>query len=189
MKDKCKIMEPLIINLAFNDGNPFKRIKAYFHIKKCEDCAALFKEYKAEAKAIHNLPEIECPEELIKNTEKIIGKPGFTTPSFLSDLAAIFSRVRLRFAATGFAVVVCVALGIFFIREKHVEKPRQYSFEEIKNADYQAKQALAYVGKILNGTQTKLKEEILSKHVTKPLEKSITVINDLFETGGKNENN
>jgi len=189
MTEKCKSIEPYIISAAFNDGKLHEILKTYFHIRYCKHCSALFKEYKDAAKAIHNLPVLNCPDELIHKTEKIIGKSGINTPSFILDVAAIFTRVRFRTIAASVVLVVCITIGLFLLRDRKEVKPLQYSNEEINKANYQAQQALAFVGKILNGTQAKLKDEVIPKHIAKPLEKSITAINNLFESGGKNESN
>jgi len=189
MNEKCKKLEPYIINAAFNDGKLIEKLKVYFHKQHCSSCNSLYNEYKTASTAIHKLPVIDCPDDVISRTEKLIGKSGFTAPSFLLDVATIFTRINFKTAAAGFLIVICFTVGIILFRNKNETAPAQYSSGEISKANHQAQQALALVGKILNGTQSKLKDEIISKHIAKPLEKSITVINNLFEPGGKNENN
>jgi len=189
MNEKCKKLEPYIINAAFNDGKLIEKIKAHFHLQHCDKCKSLYNEYKTASNAIHKLPVIDCPDDIIKRTEKIIGKSGFTTPSFLLDVATIFTRINFRTVVVSFLIVICFTVGILLFRNKSETAQAQYSSEEISKANNQAQHALALVGKILNGTQSKLNDEIISKHIAKPLGKSITVINNLFESGGKNENN
>ncbi len=189
MNDKCKKLEPLIINAAFGDGNLLDKIKIHFHTQGCDECNSLYNEYKAASSAIHKLPVIDCPDEVINKVEKSIDKPGFTAPSFILDVATIFARINFRTVAASFLIIMCFTIGVFLLRDKKETGRQQYSSEEIKQASRQAQQALALVGKILNNTQAKLSDEVISKHIAKPLGKSITVINDLFEPGGKNENN
>lgn len=189
MNEICKKLEPLIINAAFGDGSFLEKIKVHFHIQSCKECNSLYNEYKSASSAIHKLPVIDCPDEVINKVERRIGKYGFTVPSFILDVATIFARFNFRTVAAGFLIIMCFTVGVFLLRDKKEIGRQQYSSEEIKQAGRQAQQALALVGKILNNTQSKLNDEVITKHIAKPLGKSITVINDLFEPGGKNENN
>jgi hypothetical protein len=189
MNDKCKKLEPLIINAAFGDGSLLEKTKVRFHLHNCGECKGLYNEYKSASAAIHKLPVIDCPDEIIKKVEKRIGKTDFTAPSFILDIATIFARINYKTFAASFLIIICFTVGVFLLRDKRENSGQQYSSEEIKQASHQAQQALALVGKILNSTQSKLNDEVISKHIAKPLGKSITVINDLFETGGKNESN
>ena len=62
-----------------------------------------------------------------------------------------------------------------------------YTQAEIELASAQTKEALALVSKMLYSTKTALTDEILPKHVGKPVKESFNYVNVFLTEGKKNE--
>ncbi|MDP3583149.1 MAG: hypothetical protein Q8S39_14535, partial [Ignavibacteria bacterium] len=105
-------------------------------------------------------------------------------PGFLNDLYTIaFARPVVSLAVV---LVVISAITFGIIRNKTVEY--EFTEAEVIEADKQAQQALAIVSNIFEQTKTTLEDDVLGNKVSKPLNKGLGIINNLFE-GENNEIN
>jgi hypothetical protein len=188
MNKICEKYTVSIIKAAYKDASFAERIRVRFHLRRCEECRNLFREHNVVAKALHQVPELECPDILIKKALSEVNDGKTYQPSFLYDLFSILARFSFRKMAVGFAVIVIIVVFALLNRDYiKSDGSREYSEAQIEKANIQARQALAIISSVLNTTQTKLKNEILPEKVAKPINKSLYVINDLFNSGDKNE--
>jgi predicted anti-sigma-YlaC factor YlaD len=190
MSEKCKQKYDSIIKCVYREAAIFEWFEVYLHLKRCKSCKNLYIEHKIVATALRDLPEMECPESIIKKVEQTIGEKQFIKQSFAADFYSIFTRISFRTMVIGLVVVVVVIVFAMFYRNNFQSSQTiKYSTAEVEKANSQAQHALVLISKVLNSTQTRLENEILPKKVAKPLNKSFNVINDLFKSGDKNEKN
>jgi hypothetical protein len=188
MNKNCEKFTDSIIKAAYHEASLLEKIIVRFHLRKCNDCKNLFREHKLTAKALHRLPEPECPDIVLKQVLSAIGENKFEKPSFIFDFYSIFTRVSFGKIAGGLVIVVVIIVFALFYRNnyKNVESGK-YSEAQIEKANIQAQQALVLIGNVFNSTQAKLEDKILPEKVARPINKSFYVINDLFKSGDKNE--
>lgn len=187
----CIINKDFLILAANKDLPVIKRIKVYAHIRNCADCNREFYEYKQMSGLMNELPAYSAPERLVKDIEN---KTGVKTsePSILEDLFSIVLYSRIKYAAS--AAVIIVIIGIILFRTDFrmpvlSKTEKYYSSAEIDAANLKTQEALSILGKFLNKTQDQFKNEILGAKVSRPLNKGINTVTDIFKNGDKNETN
>lgn len=173
-----------IIAAAYKDASWLNRILVWRLISRNEEAKGIFDSYRTTALEVAKLTEEECPELVLDSAK---GKTTFVKtnkPGFLSDLYTIaFARPVVSLAVV---LVVISAITFGVIRNKTVEY--EFTEAEVIEADMQAQQALAIVGNIFQQTKTTLEDDVFRNKVSKPLNKGLGIINNLFE-GENNEIN
>lgn len=180
MKNKYEISEELlekIISSAYDDAGYFQKIRIKILALKHKEIAGIYNEYKKTAEAVHHLNE-KAPEKVIENVYKKIELKDDN--NFLIKIYSFFfGRPLLTSAALG---IVILAISFLMIT-KNPEPEVLYTKAEIELAEKQVKESLAIVGKVFKKTQNILEEDILHDKVSKPVNKSINVLNKLFVGG------
>ena len=173
-----------IISAAYKDATWLDRLLVWRLISKNEEAKRIFDLYRATANEIAKLTEEECPGFIVDSAKEKTNATKVNAPGFLNDF---YSIVFVR-PVVSLAVVIVVISAITFgiIRNKTVEY--EFTEAEIINADKQAQQALAIVGNIFEQTRSTLEDDVLGNKVSKPLNKGLGIINNLFE-GENNEIN
>jgi len=172
-----------IISTAYGDA-PFATRRRIKSLAKSNDTVAnLLEQYSNTAASVHSINEEECPREVIEKIEDLT-KSRTNSRSFLSDWLSIWYSRPVMSTATGLVVVAVLVFSIFIHRpNQHLE----VSSEEVRLAELQTQKALEIVGKIFAKTRSTFKNDILVEHVSKPINKGINKVNNLFNTGGTNE--
>jgi hypothetical protein len=182
MKSRLNIDEKLlnrIISVAYGDANLIDKIRIYYLASRNAEINRLLVEYKITAKAIGNLEQKNCPDEILENVKINTGtsRQGLYSPviKFLDSLIykPLFSTALILILVGGTAL---------FILFNDINKS-QYSKMQIQLAEKQVKQSLVLVNKIFNRTTNKLENDILKKQVAKPVHEGVATINELFRGG------
>ena len=158
-----------IIATAYKDASLAERIKVYFLTRKNPEIKKLFNEYREIADKVKKVPLEECPDSVIKSIEL---KTGNENISFKLRPAYIF-------AATVLVVSTLVAVLLY----QNKEKETVYSKAEIELAEQQVKTSLAILNKVFKKTEDLIQKDILPKRVGKPLNKSLSIINEVLIGG------
>jgi hypothetical protein len=170
-----------IISSAYKDASLIDKISVWLLIRRCEEAKKIFDSYRSTANEVAKLAEDECPEFIIDSVkiERTFFKSGF--------VADLYSILFVRPIAS-LAVVIIVVSAIIFgtIRNRTVEY--EFTEAEVIKADKQARHAFAIVGNIFRETKQTLENDVLGDKVSKPLNKGLRIINNLF-AGEKNELN
>ena len=166
-----------IISVAYGEGSIFDKVRVRYLVLKDDEIKKLFINSRAIANAVHNLEEDQFPEELLKRVERKTVRLKYSGPSFINDFLSILITRPFISTATSLVVVAAVVLTLFIERT-----PKQnFTNDDIVKADKQARYALAIVNKIFTQTNSTLKEDVLSKRVSKPFNDSYNFINNLLE--------
>ncbi len=171
-----KKIEDEIISAAYGDVNFISKLKVYYVILFNKNARKVFNDYKKTKKA---LTDIKKKENSIN-----IKLPSYITykkPSFWTDIYCLFTAKPFLPVMYASIIILAIFLSIFF--KERVISPKftqNYTENEIKEADKQAKYALALISSLLNETNTTIKTEILKKQVAEPLNEGLNIINNMI---------
>lgn len=157
-----------IISAAYGDCSFSERRRIMKIIKADPEAKRLYNSYRQTALKAHSLGNVECPDYIVKKAGEKINPVDFRGTSFLRSAGA--------FAV----IIIAVIVALFTLTEKHEYK---YTTAEIRTAEAQATESLAYIGSILNKTTSTLSTEIIPDKVSKPIKKGINIINNLLIGG------
>ena len=170
---KYNEMDDIILNkiiaAAYNDAGLKDRIMIYFLTKRNPQAKRLFNEYRNTSKRVKRIPLEKCPDSVIESinitfTEK--------------------SKVMLFRPAYIFPVIILlVSILIAILITQSSEKEETYTKAEIELAEQQVKKSLAIVNKVFKKTENLINEEVLPKRVGRPIQKSISIINEVLIGG------
>lgn len=156
-----------IISAAYGDCSIWEKFRIKRIRKKNPEAERIYNSYHRAAVKVHSLKEIKCPDQVLKKAEAEI-KPLNLTAGFLKPAAA-------------FAIIIIAAITAIITI---VNKPEpRYTAAEVRTAEIQAKESLAFVGRLLNKTTTAVSNEILPEKVSKPVKKGFNIINNLLIGG------
>lgn len=173
-----------IIAAAYKDASWLNRVLVWRLISKNEEAKRIFNLYRTTANEVAKLTEEECPRFVVDSAKEKAGVISTDKPGFLNDFYAIVFTRPVASLAVVLVVISAITFGV--IRNKTVEY--EFTEAEVIEADKQAQQALAIVGNIFEHTKTTLEEDVLGNKVSRPLNKGLRIINNLFE-GENNEIN
>jgi hypothetical protein len=161
-----------IIRAAYGDAGFLEKISVYLAARRDPAVAALLKEYRQTAEAVHSM-EKECPEYLVNTAEeKLLLKSKSNSAKGI--LSALMYKPSLAF------IMIILFSGIlsFFIFRGNNEP--DYSAAEVELAEKQVKETLSYVGIIFKAAENELEKEILEKKISKPIRKGFSTVNFLI---------
>ncbi len=172
-----------LISVAYGDASLREKLIVKRTILQNREARKLFNSFKQTADKVKRIVPENCPEDLIKRIELKNVTRKKNVSGFLFDLySIIFGRPLV---SAGTALILIAAIVIALMVNRPVQYNYTYSESEILNADKQARQALAIVGKFFKQTQSTLQNEILSERVAKPINEGIGIVNNLFEGEAK----
>jgi hypothetical protein len=177
-KSSNKIDEKLldkIIAVAYNDAGLYDKIVVWINAKREPEIESLLREYKLTASSVHSLEEKKLPEANLKSVYHKIEQVETPKPR----VPFIFSKPLVSYAAAGIIVVAIVSALLFYNRPPE----HKYTNAEIELAQQQLGESLAIVNKVFKNTEKKIDAEVLSKHVSKPLNKGLIYLNDYLIGG------
>jgi orotate phosphoribosyltransferase-like protein len=171
-----------IIAAAYGSAGPIDRMIVWYHTKKSRLAEETFNSYKNTALGIKTIKEEQCPAGLVNVALADVQNSKKRKHNI--NLAGIFLSKGFAFSS---AVVIIIAISVSVYYNKKSNAEEAYTEEQIELAEKQTKEALAIVGKVLNNSKTILKNEVLYKQVSKPINVSIRTVNYLFKKGEKYE--
>jgi len=185
-KNSNKIDEKLldkIIAVAYKDAGLYDRLIVWMNARKDQEIKKFLNEYKLTASSVHSLDEEKLPEANLKSVYHKIGKiekPKPAVPFIHSFIHSFdFSKPLITSAAIGLFIIAIVSVLLFY----NPQPDQKYSRAEIELAQKQFEHSLAIVGKVFQDAKEKLDTEVISKHVSKPLNKGLDFLNDYLIGG------
>lgn len=171
-----------IIDAAYGSAGLIDRLMVWYYTKKSTEANELFQKYKRTACGVKSLKQDECPDDILNSALLEASRLGKRKHKF--NFADIFLSKGFAFGSV-VMIVSAITLSVYYQRNKSADEV--YSREQIELAEKQTREALAIVGKVLNNSKTILKDEVLYKQVSKPINVSIRTVNYLFKKGEKYE--
>lgn len=184
-KKQAKIDDDLlnrIISVAYSDAGLYDRLFVWIKAKKNPAIKNLLDEYRLTANSIHNIK----PEDIsISINERLKNKikPYEKRKSSTSNISYAFYSFFAKPVYAAASVTILLIAVIAFILFTHPAPKHSYTKAEIKLAQEQLEQSFAIVGKAFSDAETKLDKDVMTKHVSKPLNKSLNFLNDYLIGG------
>ena len=185
-KNSNKIDEKLldkIIAVAYSDAGLYDRMVVWINARRYPEIEKLLNEYKLTAFSAHSLDEKKLSEANLKSVYHKIGQREKTKPAvpfFHSFIHSFdFSKPLVSSAIIGFIIIIIVSVFLFY----NPPPEHKYTKAEIELAQQQLGESLAIVNKVFQNTEKKIDVEVLSKHVSKPLNKGLIYLNDYLIGG------
>jgi hypothetical protein len=185
-KSSYKIDEKLldkIIAVAYSDAGLYDRMVVWINVRRDPEIKGLLDEYKLTASSVHSLDEKKLPETNLKSVYHKIGQTEKTNPvvPFIHPFIRSFnfSKPLVSSAAIGFIIITIVSVLLFY----NPAPEQKYTKTEIELAQQQLGESLAIVNKVFQNAERKLDIEVISKHVSKPLNKGLIYLNDYLIGG------
>ncbi|MCK5086621.1 MAG: hypothetical protein KAQ90_03825 [Melioribacteraceae bacterium] len=172
-----------IIATAYGNSPLLDRIKIYNLARKYPDVKILLDEYKQTASGVHSISKEEYPHSVSKIFRENTGFEQKKKSVFADIYAIIFSKPFV--SATATVILIIAIITSMFINNNMYNG---YSLQDIERANRETKQALLIVSNIFNKTEKSLREDIIAKQVSKPIQEGINKVNYLFIKETKNEN-
>ena len=168
-----------IIAVAYGDAGRMDRIIVYRMAKKDPLVNQLLIEYKLTAASVHRIKETDLPSSIIE-TVKVKPSNEFNSSPMGSFIYSwLFARPIL---STGVAGVLIISIvGILLFNEPAPEYA--YTKVEIELAQKQLQESIAIVNKVFRKAETELDTEVIPKHVSKQVNKSFNLLNELLIGG------
>jgi len=180
-KSSNKIDEKLlekIIAVAYSDATVYERMVVWINARRKPEIEKLLAEYKLTAKSVHQLVETELPESTLSYVkQRNAGKPE---NDFIGSIIYSFASKPLLSASTAGIIILTIVSVLLFYTPPPEQK---YTKAEIELAQQQLGESLAIVNKVFQNTEKKIDVEVLSKHVSKPLNKGLIYLNDYLIGG------
>ena len=173
-----------IIMTAYGDAPYLIRRKIKSLAKQNSEINTLLKEYQETVNSVRKIKEIDCPDSIVQHAEKI-SKTKSDKRSFLTDWITIWYTKPFIASVTSVVVILILLVSVFI---NHPERQITPTDQEVRLAEIQTQKALEIVGKIFAKTRNTFENDVMKEHVSKPINKGINKINNLFNTGGNNEN-
>jgi len=168
-----------IIAVAYNDAGFYDRVVVWINSRRDPEIEKLLYEYKLTASYVHSLEEKMLPEANLKSVYHKIGRRENPEPAVPFIYSFIFSKPLVSSAVMGFFIVTIVSALLFY----KPQPEQKYTKAEIELAQQQLGESLAIVNKVFQSTEEKIDVEVLSKHVSKPLNKGLIYLNDYLIGG------
>ncbi len=185
-KSSNKIDEKLlnkIIAVAYKDAGLYDRLIVWINSIKDREIKKVLNGYKLTASSVHSLDEKKLPEASLISVYRKIGqreKSEPAVPFFHSFIHSFdFSKPLVSSAAIGLIIIAIISILLFY----NPQPEQKYSRAEIELAQKQFEHSLAIVGKVFQDAEEKLDNEVISKHVSKPLNKGLDFLNDYLIGG------
>ena len=168
-----------IISVAYGDGSLFDKIGVYIKAYSNFQVRKLLNDFKATAKAVKVVSNEYLSPELLNNIQGVTN----SRDNFFMSLSVNFVNALVSkpiYSAS--AVIVIISVSAFLLLRQPKPEPT-YSNEQVVMAEKQVKESFAIVGKILARTQNKITNEVMTKEVARPINKSNEIIDNLFNGG------
>jgi hypothetical protein len=172
-----------IIAVAYGNAGLYDRLIIWMNSKRDLEIKNLLDEYKLTASSVHSLDEKKLPETNLKSVYHKIGQREKTKPavpfiySFIHSFN--FSKPLVSSAAIGVIIITIVSVLLLY----NPQPEQKYTKAEIELAQQQLGESFAIVNKVFQNTEKTLDADVISKHVSKPLNKGLIYLNDYLIGG------
>jgi hypothetical protein len=153
-----------IISVAYGDASFLDKIRINFDALINAEVKKILYEYKVTAKQVHLVSYEEYQG-------KIPIKLPNTTEWILNYLYVFFKRPII---STAMALMIIGVAGYLIINPG--QSSSQYTEQELRIADKQAKESFALVASIFDRTKNELRDKIFNEKVNKPINKGLTIV-------------
>ena len=167
-----------IISVAYGNASFFEKRRIKKLASENETIQELLDEYKNTANSVHSITKEEYNGTL---KIKTISEPS---KSILDDFYLIFIGKPVLTGVATILLISAITFSLFNNRELTYEG---YSIAEVQKANYETKQALLIVNNIFSKTEDKIKYDILTNGVSKPIKDGMKTVNKLFKKEKRNE--
>lgn len=175
-----KISEELqnrIISVAYGNASFLEKRRIEKLASQNEEINKLLVEYRNTANAVKTIKKEEYSGELkIKTIE-----PSRT---ILEDIYLVLIGKPAVLVISTALIIFAITFSLFNNQELTYEG---FSIAEVQKASIETKQALQIVNNIFSKTEDKIKYDILTKEVSKPINAGMSTVNKLFKKEKKNE--
>ena len=171
-----------IIAVAYGDAGLYDRLIVWMNSKNNPEIKKLLDEYKLTASSIHSIDEKKLPKANLKSVYHKIGqreKTKPTVPFIYSFIHSFASKPLLSASTVGIIIITIVSVLLFY----NPLPEQKYTKAEIELAQQQLGESLAIVNKVFQNTEKTLDAEVISKHVSKHLNKGLIYLNDYLIGG------
>ncbi len=168
-----------IIAVAYSDAGLYDRLVVWMKARREPEIKKMLDEYKLTASSVHSLDEKKLPEANLKSVYHKIGQRGKTKPVVSSIHPFFFSKPLVSSAAIGVIIITIVSVLLFY----NPKPEHKYTKAEIELAQQQLGESLAIVNKVFQNTEKTLDADVISKHVSKHLNKGLIYLNDYLIGG------
>jgi len=171
-----------IISVAYRDAELYDRLFVWFKAKRHPEIKNLFDEYRLTADSVHNIKQEEVT---FKINERLHNKIKLQSghKSLTSKLSYAFYSVFAKPVYAAASVTIILTAVIAFILLTQQAPKHSYTKAEIKLAQEQLEQSFAIIGKVFGEVETKLDKDVMTKHVSKPLNEGLNFLNDYLIGG------
>jgi hypothetical protein len=180
-KSSNKIDEKLldkIIAVAYNDAGLYDRMVVWIKARRYPEIKKLLDEYKLTASAVHSLDEKNLSDSMVNSIKQRTN--GKSNSDFIGSIIYSFASKPLLSASTAGIIILAIVSVLLFYNPPLQQK---YTKAEIELAQRQLGESLAIVNKVFQNTEIKIDIDVLSKHVSKPLNKGLIYLNDYLIGG------
>jgi len=167
-----------IIAVAYNDAGLYDRLIVWINARRYPEIEKLLAEYRLTAQSVHQLVEAEFPESTLSSVRQ--RTTGNSRYDFIGSIIYSFSAKPLLSASTAGIIILTIVSVLLFYNPTPEHK---YTKAEIELAQQQLGESLAIVNKVFQNTEMKIDVEVISKHVSKPLNKGLIYLNDYLIGG------
>ena len=159
------VMEERVIKVAYQDGSLLDRLIVHHVRKQNHKVEALFQQHLNCVRETRiAAARIRCPASLSFKLEKVADE--FPQSSTLK-----FRNRNLWMGLQGLSAAALVFVMSFLIF--HSPKESHVNQQELEEATLQAKNSLALISEIMNGTSESVKDKVIMKQTAMPIHESI----------------
>ena len=157
---------------AFLDGDlsPEEASLTDAHINRCRNCAHELEMAQRVVRSLRALPEMHCPDRVV---DAVYDHVGAAQRTWVDRWLAWLWKPAIVGVAAAALLIVTTMVGLQW------KTPSQVSAEEIKQAEVDAKLALALVTQVSKRATSTVREDVLEERVAVPmmrvLEQSIKI--------------
>jgi hypothetical protein len=167
-----------IIAVAYGDAGWYDRFVIWMNARRTPGIEKILAEYKLTAKSVHHLIETDLPESTLNSVrQRIIRK---SQNDFIGSIIYSFASKPLLSASTVGIIIITIVSVLLFYKPQPEQK---YTKAEIELAQQQLGESFAIVNKVFQNTEKTLDADVISKHVSKPLNKGLIYLNDYLIGG------
>lgn len=163
MKEQCQEVRFLFDRLLDGDLRDHDVSKVEKHLEECPACQAALKAERDMLSNFELLPELECPESVIRKIEAAIPEQE-TRHSPFESLKLAFRPFHRRLILVGTAAA---AIIIFMFVPPSTEErgPVEYSQKDAQRARKTAKWSLVYAAQTISTTEKGIVMGMLVEHI------------------------
>ena len=128
------------------------------HIDHCKSCRTELKLAEVVVAELRSMPDFDIPERVMQRVR------FKTRPTLLERFRVFLENFRIR-PVPAFAAIAAVALMIFVVSPWPRPTEPQYTDQEVARAVAETRLALAYVGRVAQRAELRVKQRVLDEGV------------------------